>query len=521
MSESLLDVIVRFLKEGTGDMEAKEATLDLGNAFERLTGISLSTLTATGLLVGGFSLLKGAIEDTVEYAMDVKDFALALGITTEEASKLIQMGDDLRVSQETLQSAFRFALNQGIVPNVEGLIKLSEKMLAIEDPAARMQFAIQTFGRGAAVDMLRFLEQGPEGLREMADALEDSALVMSQDAVDAADEYRLALDELEDDWTAMKMDFVLGIMNIADSINQLSDDYDEFNQAVEDGIITQREARVVITALENGSWTYDKALEFLNEHIRENAHSEGERAAILWEAQAALSAVEDATTDLAEATPALVTAIAEVSGGFDEAKESGDLLRDGLDLISDSMVEQQRVALVLEIATGNLSAAEIEQRLSALDNLAAMEQLNGALESGAISQYEWIGAMSDGIVTQAEVNALLGITEETITDIEEGLQNVDGVNAHASISLDVDVTGGGSGSVDVGGVNLYMARGGLATVPPGHPNDSYLVGLSSGEQIIVIPSGAQTTKNFNLSIYSNSPSERIIDDFGLMEAWSR
>ena len=63
----------------------------------------------------------------------------------------------------------------------------------------------------------------------------------------------------------------------------------------------------------------------------------------------------------------------------------------------------------------------------------------------------------------------------------------------------------------------------MATAPAGYNNDDYLVGISSGEKIIVIPrDGGRTVNNTNtLIVHSNSKTEDVVGDFGLLEAWAK
>jgi hypothetical protein len=49
-----------------------------------------------------------------------------------------------------------------------------------------------------------------------------------------------------------------------------------------------------------------------------------------------------------------------------------------------------------------------------------------------------------------------------------------------------------------------------------------MVGFSSGEKLIVIPAGGgERTVNNTLNVYSNSKTEDVVGDFGLIDAWSK
>ena len=69
-----------------------------------------------------------------------------------------------------------------------------------------------------------------------------------------------------------------------------------------------------------------------------------------------------------------------------------------------------------------------------------------------------------------------------------------------------------------GGDYIPMQHGGSFVVPPGYPNDTFRVGLSSGERVTVTPT---TNNNYNLTINSRAPTERVRDDFQMMKALAR
>jgi hypothetical protein len=569
MAESVLDVIIRFLKEGRGDEEATSGLKGLADGFQQVTGFSLSSVTAVGAATAAFKFLRDAVGETVEYAMDVKDFGMALGISAEEASKIIQIGDDMRVSQETMSAGFRYALDHGITPNVEGLIALSAELEGIVDPAERMSWAIDKFGRGAAQDMLRFLEAGPDGLREMSDELENSALVMSDDAVQAADEYRLAMDELTDSWEGFKIAVGTGVLEIIQvdeaeqalmgkgqqqqaQLEEHTEVWKLYAEAVREGRITDEERLEVIDKVARGLMTEAEAYSNVFSWAT-MAYAEEERFVQLYEDMGpALFSVAENMDEVVDAATPLEVAMSGVGGEFDETKLTAMLLDDAIQSVSDSMIEQEKKALALQIAMGNLTEAEIAERNAAIERLENLEELNGLLDAGTISWDDYMAAIADGQVTQTEVNELLGITDGVmeamiehqsmidgtsveidsavtgngLKDLREAdrlLRDIDGEHVSASVYIDVQ-GGGGGGSLGGGGVslNLFMARGGVATVPSGFNNEDFMVGLSSGEKLIVIPAGGgERTVNNTLNVYSNSKTEDVVGDFGLIDAWSK
>jgi hypothetical protein len=64
------------------------------------------------------------------------------------------------------------------------------------------------------------------------------------------------------------------------------------------------------------------------------------------------------------------------------------------------------------------------------------------------------------------------------------------------------------------GGGVGMASGGSFIVPPGFPNDSFPMYLTSGEQVSVTPSSQ--VNNFNLNVQSSMPTSSVVQDFQSM-----
>ncbi len=204
-----------------------------------LSALELNQAIEVGQKV--FDAMNGILEQTVgqyiDYAMQVKDTSRILGVTTEQSSALLQVCDDLRVSESALTMAFRTALKQGMVPSLETLIDMTAEYQALPDAQSKAQFAMDKFGR-SGLEMQKILEQTPETLRDIASSAQDAGLVLSQDMVDGADEARLALDDLEDSITGIKnlisAEWVPGLAKGLQGITALVGGMRTFNQAWQD-----------------------------------------------------------------------------------------------------------------------------------------------------------------------------------------------------------------------------------------------------------------------------------------------
>jgi hypothetical protein len=175
----------------------------LNNTIKTLTGFSLGNLTAAGAVWKVGKFLADTTNETQKYNLAMVDMARKMGTTTEEASRLTQVGDDVRLSQEQISTAMNFAVRNGIQPNIEGLAKLADQYNSLEDPVARGQLLLKTFGR-AGMDMGKLLEKGGDGIRKMSAGIEDS-LIVTEKAARESQLYFQSVDRLTDAWTGFKM----------------------------------------------------------------------------------------------------------------------------------------------------------------------------------------------------------------------------------------------------------------------------------------------------------------------------
>lgn len=177
---------------------------DIGSVNDALNGMGISIPTSPMAALGqavGFvgQQMKAAVTGTVDYAVEVRNLGRTIGATAEEASMLIQAAANVDVSVGSLTSALQAAIRNGLEPSVDGLSDLAEEYNAIQDPIERTKFLMDKFGRSGA-DLAPLMEQGAAGIRELGDAARETGLVLSEEAVAAALEYKDSVEELETAW---------------------------------------------------------------------------------------------------------------------------------------------------------------------------------------------------------------------------------------------------------------------------------------------------------------------------------
>jgi hypothetical protein len=164
--------------------------------------------------------VKGLTSELDNYVQETRKISMLTGTSTEEASRMIQVADDQRVSVEELTMALRMAAQKGLTPNIEGLAKLADQYNALPTAADRAAFAQENFGRGW-VNMAKLLGQGGDAIRENAAAI-DASLIIDQKAVDATDALYKAQDDLGDALTGVKLELATALLPAMQSLAEFA-----------------------------------------------------------------------------------------------------------------------------------------------------------------------------------------------------------------------------------------------------------------------------------------------------------
>lgn len=264
MANSTLQVTYKTKKTGTGTQDLNK---ELKSASLSLTDLKSVIDMAVGAFQTVAAAAQSVINPVVDYAAEIRTLGRTIGSTAEESSKLIQAADDVGISAGTLQSAMEAAIKKGVSPTIEGISALSEEYLAIQDPIARTKFLMDKFGKSGA-DLGPLMEQGAAGIRAAGDAAEVAGLVMSEQAVQAARDYEIAMDDLEDSSLALKITLteklLPGVIGIIDAMSTQANLTRVWNEAQEAGIVTGEEWGAVHYAIAGGFTSEAEVLAELN-----------------------------------------------------------------------------------------------------------------------------------------------------------------------------------------------------------------------------------------------------------------
>jgi len=198
---------------GAGKDVSKFKTLTSG-AFAQIKANAGLMAAGAGAAIAGFALK--AVNDFSNLGVAVGKFADATGMTTEAASRLIEVAGDINVDVTALEgginkmnkalgaSPAKFeALGVSVVYANDGAIDMSATFLnaidvvnGIEDPTRKAATATAIFGRGWT-SMAELIAQGSETIAKSMDEV-DASKVMSADDIKQAREYRDAMKDLSD-----------------------------------------------------------------------------------------------------------------------------------------------------------------------------------------------------------------------------------------------------------------------------------------------------------------------------------
>lgn len=160
-----------------------------------------------GAVYGGTALLAGglfnAAKNFSDTGIEVGKFADALGITAEQASPLYELASDLNIPIGALEMAAKKLAQQGLPLTTEALGDLAEEYLGLEDPASRVAFLTDHFGRSGQ-DLATALQLGKDKLYAYHQEL-GAGQMFTQQEIDNAWKLHDNLDRLGDIWDSTKL----------------------------------------------------------------------------------------------------------------------------------------------------------------------------------------------------------------------------------------------------------------------------------------------------------------------------
>lgn len=500
-------------KAGKGFKDLANEIPGLNQAMSLLT--NPVALAGAGIAAAG-KFAADATRETLDYNRQIRDLAQNLNISTIETSRIIQTMDDFGVEQASVTSALEMALKNGFSPTVDTLARMADEYNNIADPTERAAKLTEVFGRNWT-ELVPALKQGGDAIRKGA-AAQDAALLVTEEAAAATTEYDKALDELNDNFEALKrkvgnavvpaLTATVKWMNTGESaMAQLGDAYKkhmitmvQYSDIMNDlghGLITEAQA---IERLDKAVGDYETELRKTDriEEIRADRYRE-----------AIIPATEDATKATEDATKAVEELARASKEDFeDSTKRANDFIAElekiydvnfsDVDLGLASMIESNINAMKLENAGGGAWDDAVRQVLHMKETGKISNQIAEDLLTTAAVGFEqakvraglenvWEGASNLAATLKIpEWKAYEMITQPVIDQLEY----INGLSAYVYVG----VQGPGAGYVDsvAATANVTNSQGEVvaevrAAGGPVSAGNPYWVG-DGGEPELFVPS---------------------------------
>ncbi len=535
------------LNKSLSSSKAALTNLNKGAAetISSMTGLNIASIGVGAAIAGIAVFAKQALSETESYARAVRELSKITGDGAESTSRLIQVSDDLLISQEELGTALQGAVRKGIDVSVEGLMNLSEQYMKLEPGLERSKFLMDTFGR-SGVSMAMLMEQGASGIQSMIDATGEN-LVMTQENIDASREYEIALDELGDTMQGFKYEigksvivpltnaakaFVL-LINWTEKLNDVYSDHEKqtlksaasykeyaseiLNARIRSGELTEVRKKMIMDDIEAGKSSYK-----LTEAFGLQTEASYNRAKSLEMYNSVMGETTNKTNELILSEDELKAKFSEIdsyiSGDVTETynkfnEKNNELWSTNNELVSKISELEGKSWLTpeqkgeLETLRGKLA----DNKKAIEDNETAYKQETNQFILNTFLKYAALDGLSaKDLEVYTKMAENMGLIDQPTKELIEGIADItkeidgstrsanDFANALSGIK-DKDVyvrthyvsyggKTGGHEDEDNGLLGGY-ASGASFTVPPGYSGDSYGMRVQSGEKVKVTQAG--------------------------------
>lgn len=554
---------------GVNDNIDKMAKVSKGAGdFMAGLGININELANPAMLAGKAVAALGkyvadSTKETQNYNLEVTKLAQNLGIGTEETSRIIQAADDYGVEIGSVEQALKMALKNGFAPTIDTLAQMADKYVAIQDPTERAAVLTKVFGRNWT-ELVPILKQGGDAIRETARE-QSAALLVTKEEAAASEQLRVAQDKLHDSKEAIshtignktiplevrfldalnkELDgtmnvvqanklFWFGIDNVTDKLKEEERQTNATNRVEE---IRLHSTNLVVDATEN--LTDAQKMNLLKQDEWGQSISEATKAV---QAQADMTAgltkrysdmtsymsgklgpeIEDYKTKLGELNGKhgeLVAKIEELSKKRYLTEDQKKELEDAKTALGENQTAIENLATAHDTAMKKIVYDLLVERAS-IDGLTTAEY-NALLMTGQAfglvdEKTAAAGGKIDDLLKQLNDNQItLDTFYRELRKILDGDYNI---TIHVGYNID-NVPYNPSHPGNNPNLPHPYASGGGGTIPPGYPNDSYPVWMTSGEQYTVKPT---TNYNFTMNVHTNATAGTAMRDFEIMKSMTR
>lgn len=210
MAKSILDIVIKLSKQGGADKETVKELVNLKTSI-------LNTAAVAGSLVTAGYAVKKAFDETVgtlvNYADKVRRIHDATGVSAEDASKLIQILDDQKISYEQLEKVV--AKNGKTYDySIEGIAKMSDEYLSLTDANEQAAYMQERFGKDW-ISFVPVMKEGGQAIRDASDAVNENQ-VLTEKALIQTRMWEIQMDNFQDSVEGVKLSLGQGLLGILD-----------------------------------------------------------------------------------------------------------------------------------------------------------------------------------------------------------------------------------------------------------------------------------------------------------------
>jgi len=488
---NVIEVVLKAVDQATDTIRGVADNTTSAGARMSMSFTELNSIMAIAGQVWGTvqKVAEQTVGAVVDYNKSILDLSLSLGVTTEEASRLVQVMDDFGISQGEVEIALKMMTKNGIQPTIANLAALSDEFNSINDPVERAQRMSQLLGRNWAT-LTPVLSAGGKTIKGMAAEVGGSLLVTAE-AAKQTEAYRLQVDQLSDAWTAAKQS--IGLVAIPFLTNAMIG-FQNLNMGARmqelTGLMTEHAAEVTVTAVNyeqfNEEMTRAATAALLHYDAEGNLYNKlGQLIGTipaLTEAEFELSKMQANT--FAPSTERLVEAYGHLIQHYDPLINGFGLVKEMLPGLTELM-EGYSDKLLFNIAVQGLDADEA---------------MNLAEQMGLVDQKTRIAYEATNIYKEAVNQGKISVGEYEVKVglLQDALEKLDGKTFTSTYQLQMDVDQGFEELANLNknqGAGEQEAAGGSWTIPGGYGYEGYPLGnghwASAGETVTVTPAGGQ------------------------------
>jgi hypothetical protein len=456
MARSILDIIIKLKKEGAADKETVKGLVQVKSAM-------MDAVAAGGALVAAGYTIKQVFDQTVgvavQYADQVRAISQVSRLSAEESSRLVQVTDDFKISQEDLLKVMQ-KNGDTYDYSIAGLGAMSDEYLSLTSSTEKAEFMQKRFGKswGSFVELM---EQGGKKIQAAGEGISD-ALVLDETALENAREYERQLDSLSDTVMAYKVAVGNELLPVLNDMMVIENRVIELTEAGLNPYEARRQAAQEMTI---ANMELAEGMKELSATTEAN-NAVTEMAGVNYkDIVGILKTVNDAQMEYAEQVKAIN---ADESLTVDERKAKLAELGAEYEKMAAKVVAAN---MLQQMSADGLNQAEFERYVAFME---ATGQMTAGAAAQAISLNALATAAADGTMSVTELkNAIAGLQDKTVNVYVNQIGTFENRGGSAR----------GNGSRNAAGTH------GFEPVPAGHPRDTFPVWVNSTEEYAVRPKG--------------------------------